>query len=238
MHTCSHQPRGFEQPHLLVNLFCMLHAESDVKNENFSNCFVSPIYCGLLLLRDCKFPFAWSYIQWKLEFIPNAFRCDCLLCRLKFSQLLKQGLLLNHQLCYYMFLGKLQHRAKEESARNILRNYTLKYVLRISYNDTIFQACYHYRFMWCYLLVSLDILSEEKTQPTIPKQTSPPKTHQTNPQATKTLEHWNFNIIKTGKTTTNYSFGFLSYMAFLFCLLKSTNMAFLFSSEQPCLADT
>lgn len=55
MHTCSHQPQGFEQPDILVNLFCMHHAESDVKNENFSNCFVSPIYCGLLLLRACNF---------------------------------------------------------------------------------------------------------------------------------------------------------------------------------------
>lgn len=126
-----------------------------------------------------QFPFAWSYIQWKLEFIPNAFRCDCLLCRLRFSQLVKQGLLLNHQLCYYMPLGKLQHRAKEESTRSILWNYALKYVLRISYNDTIFQACYHYRFMWCYLLVSLYIFLRRKNPTNKRKTGIPPKTHQT-----------------------------------------------------------
>lgn len=43
--------------------------------------------------------------------------------------------------------GKVAAQGEKESGRSILWNYTLKYVLRISYNDTIFQACYRYGFM-------------------------------------------------------------------------------------------
>lgn len=42
---------------------------------------------------------------------------------------------------------KAAAQGEEESTRSILWNYTLKYILRISYSNTIFQAYYHYEFM-------------------------------------------------------------------------------------------
>lgn len=46
--------------------------------------------------------------------------------------------------------GKVAAQGEKESARSILWNYTLKYVLRISYNDIIFSGLLP---LWIYVML-------------------------------------------------------------------------------------